>query len=210
LDCVDETLVVETGVNTYRPRVVIIASGTKPRPFPLNIPSDVQNRVFSTIVPILNAQHKHIVIVGAGDAAFDYALNLSRQNKVTILNRNEEIQCLPLLWERTKACTAISYRAGITVEHIAASQAGNGLIVRCVSAGIESIILPDYLIFAIGRDPQVDFLSARLDNKMTMLTEGGQLFFIGDVKNGLLRQTAIAAGDGLRAAMQIYTTWRNR
>ena len=30
------------------------------------------------------------------------------------------------------------------------------------------------------------------------------LYFVGDVKNGLYRQAAIAAGDGLRVAMEIY------
>jgi thioredoxin reductase len=30
------------------------------------------------------------------------------------------------------------------------------------------------------------------------------IYFVGDVKNGLYRQAAIAAGDGLRAAMEIH------
>ncbi len=36
------------------------------------------------------------------------------------------------------------------------------------------------------------------------LVEAGRLYWIGDVKNGSFRQAAIAAGDGLRAAMQIH------
>jgi thioredoxin reductase len=36
-------------------------------------------------------------IVGAGDAAFDYALNLGRNIDITILSRSEKSRCLPLL-----------------------------------------------------------------------------------------------------------------
>jgi thioredoxin reductase len=57
----------------------------------------------------------------------------------------------------------------------------------------------DYLLFAIGRVPQTDFLSAELVNQNVK-----GLYFVGDVRNGLYRQAAIAAGDGLRAAMDIY------
>ena len=40
-----------------------------------------------------------------------------------------------------------------------------------------------------------EILSNRLDS----------VYFVGDVKNGRFRQAAIAAGDGLRAAMEIYS-----
>ena len=151
LDLVHETLIVEMGLTSCRPRVVVVASGTRPRPFPLEIPANIQNRVFSTVAPILNVRRRHIVIVGAGDAAFDYAINLSRRNTVTILNRNEETGCLSLLWDRARACAAISYRDRIGIRHIAASETNDGLIVRCESGGAESTLAADYVIFAIGR-----------------------------------------------------------
>ena len=208
LDMVNETWNVETCMRCYRPRVAMVASGTKPRPFPFGIPANIQERVLSTVYPILNVRGRHIVIVGAGDAAFDYALNLSRRNIVTILNRDKATACLPLLWERARACASVLYHDEIAVREIAASEAGNGLAVRCESRGAESWLAADYLIFAMGREPQIDFLSARIKEQQGALFDRGQLWLIGDVKNGLLRQTAIAAGDGLKAAMQIYKTLR--
>jgi thioredoxin reductase len=62
----------------------------------------------------------------------------------------------------------------------------------------------DYLIGALGRVPQIDFVSDNLKSQIETLQAQGLLYQIGDVHNGIFRQTAIAAGDGLRAAMQIY------
>jgi thioredoxin reductase len=67
----------------------------------------------------------------------------------------------------------------------------------------------DYVLFAIGRDPNLDFLSDEVRQRERELVEAERLYFVGDVKNELYRQTAIAAGDGLRAAMQIYSVLRN-
>jgi thioredoxin reductase len=62
----------------------------------------------------------------------------------------------------------------------------------------------DYLLIAIGREPQLDFVSASLLEHAPALQQQGVLHFIGDVKNDIFRQTAIAVGDGMLAAMQIY------
>ena len=189
--------IINTKTKNYSTQHLIIASGTQPKPLPLFIPADSEARVFSDIYPLLDVYEKRIAIVGGGDAAFDYALNLvKRRNFVTILNRGAEVKCLGLLWERSMAEPSITYRAETSVREVAFDKTAGRLQVQ-LDAG-ESLEV-DYLLFAIGRVPQIDFLSDELVNQNI---EG--LYFVGDVKNGLYRQAAIAAGDGLRAAMQIY------
>jgi len=193
----DNQFLVVTRNTLYAPRFLIVASGTRPKPFPLAIPEEAQDRVFSEVYPLLNEHDKQIVIIGAGDAAFDYALNMTKnRNSVTILNRTREVKCLGLLWERAMAEPAITYRAGAPVSGVKLDETASRLELR-LEAG-ESIEA-DYLLFAIGRVPETDFLSGELLDKNI---DG--LYFVGDVKNGPYRQAAIAAGDGLRAAMKIY------
>lgn len=147
------------------------------------------------------------MIVGAGDAAFDYALNLSKRNIVTILNRGDSVKCLELLFNRAVNESRIEYRKGVVVREIKPGEGATRLEVRCEASGGQGIILfdADYALFAIGRDPNRDFLSDEVRQHERELTEAGRLYFVGDVKNELFRQVAIAAGDGLRAAMQIYS-----
>jgi thioredoxin reductase len=66
------------------------------------------------------------------------------------------------------------------------------------------MIEADYLVGALGREPQCDFASPDLLETAPRLESQGRLYWIGDVKNGIYRQTAIAVGDGIRAAMRIY------
>lgn len=208
LDVEESLPIVKARSNSYCPQVVVVASGTTPRPFPLNIPANVRGRVFSTVSPILKARNKHVVIVGAGDAALDQALNLLRRNTVTILNRNSAVPGLPLLWERVQSSAGFNYCDETNVADIAASEESRSLTLQCESNGTRSTISADYAIFALGRESEMGFLSPRTLELESTLVERGHLYFIGDVKNGLLRQTAIAAGDGLRAAMQIYNARR--
>jgi thioredoxin reductase (NADPH) len=189
---------VKTLRTNYDARFVIVASGTKSNSFPLLIPDIARGLVFSDVYHLLNESKKRIVIIGAGDAAFDYALNLVKKgNFVTILNRGGDVKCLRLLWERAMAEPNIAYRAEIPISKVDFDAAAGRLKIQ-TEAG-ESLET-DYLLFAIGRVPQTDFLPDKLTGKKVK-----GLYFVGDVKNGLFRQAAIAAGDGLRAAMEIYT-----
>ena len=188
---------VETSGGEYQPEFVVLASGTRPRPFPIVIPENAQSNVFSDVFRLSGVYEKEILIVGAGDAAFDYALNLTKnRNSVTILNRGRDVKCLGLLWERAMGESAIKYRAESPVRDVKFNETVGRLQVR-LDAG--QPMQTDYLLFAIGRVPRVDILSPELRNNNI---DG--LYLIGDVKNGLYRQAAIAAGDGLRVAMDIY------
>ncbi|MCK5742264.1 MAG: thioredoxin-disulfide reductase, partial [Chlorobi bacterium] len=55
---------------------------------------------------------------------------------------------------------------------------------------------------AIGRVPNFDFFKISQDNIKSLLTSG-KLFFAGDIKNGIYRQTSLSVGDGVRAAMSV-------
>jgi thioredoxin reductase len=127
---------------------------------------------------------------------------LSRNNDVLILNRGDQISCLPLLWERAKAIPRIEYRSNTRITALS-GHLDQQVFLQCLSPGEEFTLQVDILIGAIGRDPQVDFIPSHFQEKAIQLENSGDLYFIGDVTNGLFRQTAIAVGDGILAAMKI-------
>ena len=142
-------------------------------------------------------------IVGAGDLAFDYALNLGKRNAVTILNRGSETRCLPLLRQRAADNPRISYRENTWIEGVRQAPQGE-LELACRSPLGEISIACDYLVGAIGRKPQLDFLSEDFLRHAAGWQREGRLYLIGDVKNQQYRQASIAIGDGVMAAMQIH------
>ena len=190
--------------NSYASRVAVIATGTKPLPITgLSIPQEITDRVFYEVYNLLQMDGKRVVIIGSGDAAFDYALNLARKNQVILLNRGETPKCLPLLWERAQQVSAIKYWNNVSVSKLMQAPSGD-ILVDCQSPAGELQFQADYLLAAIGREAQLDCLPATFLQQASGLEEQGVLYFIGDVKNGIFRQTSIAVGEGVMAAMKIY------
>jgi thioredoxin reductase len=196
---------------------LILATGTKSRPLPEIISLEARKQVFTEVWPLADVTEKQIVIIGAGDAAFDYAINLvKKRNIVTILNRGETVKCLPLLFERVGHESRICYFDKIEVQRITVLESNSvesqkSKVTRPSTFDLRLRIdsetetfEADYVLYAIGRAPNLDFLSEEIRRRQQELVEAGRLYFIGDVKNELFRQVAIAAGDGLRAAMEIY------
>lgn len=194
----------ETPAGIYPARTAVIASGTKPCLLTgFTIPGELRERVVYEVADLLGVAGKKILIAGSGDAAFDYAINLSRKNTVIILNRGERVRCLPILWERAQACQNLSYRPGTAITRLV-SCPEVGMIVECSSPQGQTEYQADYLVGAIGREPQLDFVSASVLERSAVLEKMGILHFAGDVTNGIFRQVTIAVGDGIRAAMRIH------
>jgi len=199
-----------TPLRTNAYDIVLIASGTRPRTnHGVDIPVPLQPHVFYEIYPLRHLAEKRFAIVGAGDAAFDYALNLSKLNQVMILNRSKDIRCLPLLFERAARNPRIDYREEIKILAVKESRRA-GLELECEGSTGQMSFLIDKLIFAIGREPQTGFIPSALLPMIRDLEEKGCLYFIGDVKNERYRQTSIAVGDGVLAAMKIYQSLQEK
>jgi len=194
-----------TGDNEYRSRVVVAASGTLPKTTPLveNLPGSLKEKVFYEVFHLLEEKKKNIAIMGAGDAAFDYALNLARENRVTILNRGNRVKALPLLVERVNKNQAIQYRDNSPVTAIEKGRT-HALSLALAGDKTKEILEFDYLIAALGREERRDYFSPQLLAREKELMQDGALHLVGDLKNGIYRQVSLAVGDGVKAAMKIY------
>lgn len=194
---------VHTEREAYSSRVLVYAAGTRPcELINPHVPDSVRDRFFYHVAPILDQQGRNILIIGAGDAAFDYALNMARENKVTILNRGERTRCLPLLKARVLGHENIEYRQNCRVVALGDGEDG-GVNVRYETGGREGRMQADYVIAAIGREPDLAILESGLGPASRLLQTRGALHLIGDVRQERCRQTAIAVGDGVLAAMEI-------
>jgi thioredoxin reductase len=182
---------------------LIVASGTEPKA--LDIPGESEltgRKLFYEIKDIpLRKKNDTYVIIGGGDSAFDYALNISSEVKsVDIIFRGKHPKCLPLLSERVEEIENIRPHPKILPR---AFEEHKGIITKCTSASQEIEFPSDYALVAGGRKPNIDFLP---ELEFFEINEDGGcdipgLFIAGDVKRGKKRQVGIAVGDGIICAM---------
>jgi len=207
VECLDydesnERFLIQTTKSQYKPSIVVVATGTKPKTLAVaeKLPETLRKKILYEIYPILQIKNKQVVIIGAGDAAFDYALNLSKNNEVVILNRGTVIKALPILTERVRNNPKITYYEKTMITNIRKGKKRDLLINTDKTENIEV----DYLVAAIGRVPQKDFYSPRVTIMEKRLIDKEVLYLAGDVKNDRYRQTSIAIGEGVHTAMRIH------
>lgn len=200
----DDVFFTKTNRRVIASTIAVIATGTKPREISApSISNDIKNRIFYEIYPIRRIKNKKIAIIGAGDSAFDYALNLSQKNEVIILNRSKRAKCTPVLMERCMKSEDISYLHNVCVREI--NNKDKKILLTCIHSNSqdENQIYADYVIIAIGREPCLDFLDSQLKKHFKNLIKTNTLYMVGDIKNKIYRQTAICVGDGIKAGMKI-------
>ena len=195
---------IKTIGKVYYVDYVIVASGTKPKLLIKNPSAAISSKLFYDVFPLLKSRKKNILIIGAGDAAFDYALNLAKYNKVIICNRAKHSNALSFLINRALKHRNITYFQDYKISDVFPVTAKKKL--GCIFANQQKhvYIEADYVLIAVGRLPQKDFYMSKLHMIEKRLIREERLFLAGDVKNNIYRQVAIAVGDGVKVAMQIF------
>lgn len=187
-------------------RIVLITTGTKPKE--AGIPGENElkgTRLFYEVREIPEKEGKDFVIIGGGDAAFDYALNLSKgARNVDIVCRSTSPSCISLLKERVQQTTNITFHKETSSESL--SEADGRVKLSCKTPEGEREFDADYVLIACGRESRwldvKGLESVSSIGNMTRTTVPG-LFVAGDVKQGDHRQVGIAVGEGVQAAMSI-------
>jgi thioredoxin reductase len=186
---------------------IVIATGTRPVPLDsveFDSP-ETEEAIDYGIGMIRKVSGKSVAIIGAGDAAFDYALTLSKKNDIVVMQRGEKPRCNAALKRHVSERERITVLENASVEKISREEGGR-LALSLSGAGCGSLnrMTADHVIAAIGRVPREIALLPGLTGSIDELVDKGKLRFAGDVMNGMYRQTSIAVGDGVRAAMEIY------
>lgn len=193
---------IRTNKDFFTSEILVVASGTTPKMSDFNISDSFAD------LDKDSCNGKKFVIIGAGDAAFDYAINLVNNyniSEVIVLNRNDKAKCLPLLEKRAEETGKIKHIRNICVESLENTQEKS--VLTCINENKYTEIQTDFVISAVGRVPCTDFIDYELLKNSLNLQNNGLLYFIGDVTNNNYRQTAIATGDGIKTAMQIYANY---
>jgi thioredoxin reductase (NADPH) len=195
VDCKNKLYSVQTERNNFLSKNLIIATGTKPKKYEVKGSSTV--KVYYEVHKLFNVRNKDIAIIGGGDAAFDYAFSLSGNgNNISILYRSAKPVCIPALLKKVLLKKNISYFCNLNINQIYKE---NKIVIESKN---KTLFKVDYLIAAIGRESQLDFVKKEKMKKLKYL-KGKSLFYIGDVKNKIYRQATISIGDGIHTAIRI-------
>ena len=200
---------VKTDNGVFVSSAIIIASGNNPKKIQITDAALFEGtRLFyepSSIPLKETAGKKRILVIGGGDIAFDYSLTLlERGHELTILCRSEPV-CLPLLKKRV-----LQKKATLQVMCVPQKIWKNhkGLLLQCRQQDQIKECSADFILVACGRDQNISFLHPNLtkyfDNQKNFpQTSLPGLYAAGDVVRGTYRQTGVAVGDGIHAAMMV-------
>ncbi|QEE15475.1 NAD(P)/FAD-dependent oxidoreductase [Promethearchaeum syntrophicum] len=188
-------------------KFLIIASGTNPKKLRLNGETKLWRRNLLDY-EISNFTYKKnikkIAIIGSGDAAYDYALNLVKYPvKIDIIQRTAESKSLSLLQKRVRVNSNITVIKEMKL--LSLKEDNNKIRIKVIRRSKEEIRNYDFMFVAVGRSPNIKFLSAELQKLYKKSINLSHLFFIGDIKNKSHRQISIAMGDGVKCAMEIVS-----
>lgn len=198
--------VIKTDRKERASRTLIVATGTRSRTIRLKGASALTGRrLFYGIssIPSKGLLGSLVLIVGGGDAAFDYGLNLRGKGcKVTILTRSQP-RCLPLLQARAEQA-GIEVRIGFLPRSV--SEREDRVALSCSHDRKLVELVGDYVLVACGREPNLELLrdsglGASIARGGPPMTKIPGLFLVGDAVRESCRQTGIAVGDGILAAM---------
>jgi thioredoxin reductase (NADPH) len=196
---------------------VIIATGANPRLLSDTRPVKGEKEFFGygvTTCAICDApfyKGKKVVVVGGGDSAIEEATLLtSYAQSVILLVRGDKMRAAKAMQERIKDSPKITVRYNTEIAQITGDTKVTGVTLRNTKTNTTEDIPIDGVFLAIGHKPNTaivaPYLSLDPEGYIILSTRFQKtsvpgVFAAGDVSDRIYRQAGVAAGDGIKAAL---------
>jgi thioredoxin reductase (NADPH) len=199
---------------TYESKAVVLATGASAKQ--LGVRSEVKmvgkgvSYCATCDAPFF--RERKVVVVGGGDTALDEALILANYaSEITVVHRRDQARACKLLQERVFSNKKIKFAWNNVVEDILGENRVEGVKIRNVKTGENSILLTDGVFVAIGYKPNTDLFKGQIQlddygyivvrDETKTSVEG--VFAAGDDQDFRYRQAITSAGSGARAALDV-------
>jgi thioredoxin reductase (NADPH) len=203
---------ITAGGRTLTSKAVVIATGSSAKWLGLPSEGKLRGRGVSSCATCDGYffRGKRVVVVGGGDTALEEALFLTKYaTEVIIIHRRDELRASKIMQKRALSNEKITFVWNSVIEEILGKTGTEGVRLKNVKTGEQSIVSCDGVFVAIGFEPNTRIFGGQvqLDDKGYIITRDGTrtstegVFVAGDVHDFKYRQAVTAAGEGCRAAL---------
>jgi len=203
---------ITAGNTVYEAKTVIIATGASAKWLGLESETRLRGRGVSVCAtcdaPFF--RNKKVVVVGGSDTAMEEAFVLSNvASEVKVIHRRDKLRACKFLQEKAFANPKITFVWNSTVQEILGKDRVEGVKLRNVVSGEESVLECDAVFVAIGHKPNTAIFKDQIELDQTgyivareeTRTNIDGVFVAGDVADYRYRQAIAAAGSGCKAAL---------
>ncbi|MCJ7721201.1 thioredoxin-disulfide reductase [Candidatus Bathyarchaeota archaeon] len=211
-DFKSEPFKVTAGNKIYEAKTVIIATGASAKWLGLESETRLRGRGVSVCAtcdaPFF--RNKKVVVVGGGDTAIEEALFLSKVvSEVKLIHRRDKLRACKWLQDSAFAEPKLGFVWNSTVTEVLGKDRVEGVKLRNVVSGKESVLSCDAIFLAIGYTPNTGIFKNQIELDETgyiVVRDGTRtniegVFVAGDVADYRYRQAIAAAGSGCKAAL---------
>lgn len=194
-------------------KALIIATGAEPRWLGLESEEKFKNLGVSACATCDGAFYRgeEVVVIGGGDSAMEEANFLTRfASHVTVIHRRDSLRASKIMADRALNNPKITFAWNSVVTEIVGKMDVDGVKVKNVQTGEESLIPCKGCFVALGHVPSTKPFAGQIDMDEAgfIQLKGGSsytsmdgVFAAGDCADKTYRQAITAAGMGCRAAI---------